>query len=153
MNNPSLMYLNEEVQQEVFPEDTLEKILIDSDIRVGDTVFENQSILNPVSSEYTSNVKVSECVHEESPEDLTELQSVGIDYSQLMESSTFQNLNPEANFPPIHPSQLLLDPNLSCLQDTSSNRSTISSRETTSQVVSELHPDFLQITPGKCETY
>ena len=112
MNNPSLMYFNEEVLQEVFPEDTLEKILI---------------------------------------EDLTELQSVGKDY--MMESGTFQNLDPEANFPSIHPSQLLLDPNLSCLQDTSSNRSTISSRETTSQVVSELHPDFLQITPGKCETY
>ena len=143
MNSPFLMYLNEEVQQEVFPEDTLEKILIDSDIRVGDTV----------SSDYTVNVEVSECVHKESPEDLTELQSVGIDYSQLMESSTFQNLNPEANFPPIHPSQLLLDPNLSCLQDASSNRSTISSRETPGQIVSEFHPDFLQISPGKCETY
>ena len=141
MNSPFLMYLNEEVQQEVFPEDTLEKILIDSDIRVGDTV----------SSDYTVNVEVSECVHEESPEDLTELQSVGKDYSQLMESGTF--FDPEAKFPPIHPSQLLLDPNLSCLQDASSNRSTISSRETTSQVVSELHQDFLQITPGKCETY
>ena len=151
MNSPFLMYLNEEVQQEVFPEDTLEKILIDSDIRVGDTVFENQSILNPVSSEYTSNVKVSECVHEEPPEDLTELQSVGKDY--MMESGTFHNLDPEAKFPSIHPSQLLLHPNLSCLQDASSNRSTISSRETPSQIVSELHPDFLQITPGKCETY
>ena len=148
MNNPSLMYLNEEVQQGVFLEDTLENILIDSDIRVGDTAFENTSILNPVSSEYTVNAEVSECVHEESPEDLTELQSVGIDYSQLME-----NLDPEANSPPIQPSQLLLDQKLSCLQDTSSNRSTISSRETTSQVVSELHPDFHQITPGKCETY
>ena len=137
MNSPFLMYLNEEVQQEVFPEDTLEKILIDSDIRVGDTV----------SSDYTVNVEVSECVHKESPEDLTELQSVGIDYN------TFQNPDSEANFPSIHPSQLLLDQNLFCLQDTSSNRSTISNRETPSQVVSELHPDFHQITPGKCETY
>ena len=118
MNNHSLMYLNEEVHEEVFQEDTLEKILIDSDILVVDTVFENQSILNPVSSESTVKVEVSESVHEESLEDLTEL-----------------------------------DKNLSCLQDTSSNRSTISSRETPSQVVYELHPDFLQITPGKCETY
>ena len=147
MNNPSLMYLNEEVQQGVFLEDTLENILIDSDIRVGDTAFENTSILNPVSSEYTVNAEVSECVHEESPEDLIELQSVGIDYN------TFQNPDSEANFPSIHPSQLLLDQNLFCLQDTSSNRSTISNRETPSQVVSELHPDFHQITPGKCETY
>ena len=143
MNNPSLMYFNEEVLQEVFPEDTLEKILIERDIRMRDTV----------SSEYTVNVEVSECVHEESPEDLTELQSVGKDYSQLMESRNFPNLDPDAKFPSIHPSQLLLDPNLSCLQDASSNRSTISSRETPSQIVSEFHPDFLQISPGKCETY